>query len=34
MAIQTVGELLLNGTTPIWAVTLSGVWYINSSAFD
>ena len=34
MAIQTVGELLLNGTTPIWAVTLSGVWYINSGAFD
>jgi len=34
MAIQTVGELVLNGTTPIWAVTLSGVWYINSSAFN
>jgi len=34
MAINNVGELLLNGTTPIWAVTLSGVWYINSAAFN
>lgn len=33
MAIETVGELVLNGTTPIWAVTLSGVWYINNAAF-
>jgi hypothetical protein len=34
MALGTVGEILLNGTTPIWGVTLSGVWYINSAAFN
>ena len=34
MAIESVGELVLNGTTPIWAVTLSGAYYVNSAAFN
>src|SRR5271170_2155876 len=34
MAIGTVGELLLNGTTPIWGVTLHGLYYVNADAFN
>lgn len=34
MAIQSVGELNLGGTTPAWAVTLRGVYYVNNSAFN
>ena len=33
MAIQSVGELVLNGTTPIWAVTCRGYWPINNNLF-
>lgn len=33
MAIQTVGELLFNGTTPIFAVTCRGSWVTNNSLF-
>lgn len=31
MAIQSVGDLLLNGTTPIYGVTLRGIYYINNA---
>jgi hypothetical protein len=31
MSIQSVGDLLLNGTTPIWAVTCRGFYVINSA---
>ena len=34
MAIKTVGELLFNGTTPIWGVTISGYWVINNNLFS
>jgi len=34
MAIMGVGELLFNGTTPIWGVTVRGYWVINSSLFS
>ena len=34
MAIQSVGELLLNGTTPVWAVTCRGYWITNNALFD
>lgn len=33
VAIQTVGELLFNGTTPIFAVTCRGTWIVNNSLF-
>lgn len=34
MAIQTVGELLFNGTTPIYACTCRGYWIVNNQLFD
>jgi hypothetical protein len=34
MSIQTVGELLFNGSTPIFAVTCRGYWVINNSLFS
>ncbi len=34
MSIQSVGELLFNGTTPIFAVTCRGYWPINNSLFN
>ena len=34
MSIQNVGELLFNGTTPIYAVTCSGYYVINNSAWN
>ena len=34
MAIQSVGELNFGGTTPLWGVTLRGVYYVNSTAFN
>jgi len=34
MAIQSVGELLFNGTTPIFAVTCRGYYIVNNSLFD
>lgn len=34
MAIMSVGELLFNGTTPIFAVTCRGYWIINNSLFS
>lgn len=34
MSIQNVGELLLNGTTPIFGVTCRGYWVVNNSLFD
>lgn len=34
MSIQSVGELLFNGTTPIFAVTCRGYWVINNSLFN
>jgi hypothetical protein len=33
MSIQGVGELLLNGTTPIFGVTLRGYYVVNQSLF-
>jgi hypothetical protein len=33
MAIQTVGEQIYNGTTPIFAVTCRGYWVVNNSLF-
>lgn len=34
MSIQSVGELLLNGTTPIFAITCRGYWPINNALFS
>jgi hypothetical protein len=34
MAIETVGELNLGGTTPVWGVSCRGVYYVNSSLFN
>jgi hypothetical protein len=34
MAIETVGELLFNGTTPIFAVTCRGYYVINNALFQ
>ena len=34
MAIQSVGELNFGGTTPLWGVTLRGVYYVNANAFN
>ncbi len=34
MSILNVGELNLGGTTPVWGVTLRGVYYINAGAFN
>lgn len=34
MSIQSVGELLFNGTTPIFAVSCRGYWPINNSLFS
>jgi hypothetical protein len=34
VAIQSVGELLLNGTTPIFGVTCRGYYTVNNSLFD
>lgn len=33
-AIENVGDLLFNGTTPIWAVTCTGFYVINNSLFN
>lgn len=33
MAIETVGELMFNGTTPIFAVTCRGYYVVNNSLF-
>lgn len=34
MSIQSVGELLLNGTTPIYAATCRGYWPTNNALFN
>lgn len=34
MSIQSVGELLFNGTTPIFAVTCRGYYVVNNNLFD
>jgi hypothetical protein len=34
MSIQSVSDLLFNGTTPIFAVTCRGYWVINNSLWD
>ena len=34
MAIQSVGELLFNGTTPIFAVTCRGFYIVNNVLFN
>jgi hypothetical protein len=34
MAIQSVGDLPFDGTTPQWGVTLRGVYYVNAAAFN
>ena len=34
MAIQSVGELNFGGTTPLWGVTLRGVYYVNANGFN
>jgi hypothetical protein len=34
MAIQSVGDLQLNGTTPIFGVSLRGFWVTNNSLWD
>lgn len=33
MSIQSVGDQLYNGTTPIWACTLRGFYIINNALF-
>jgi len=34
MAIRDVGEMNFGGSTPLWGVTLRGVYYINANAFN
>jgi len=34
MSIQSVGELLLNGTTPIYAVTCRGFYIVNNALWN
>ena len=34
MAIIDVGELNFGGSTPLWGVTLRGVYYVNADAFN
>ena len=34
MSIQSVGELVLNGTTPIYGVTCRGFYVVNNSLWD
>lgn len=34
MSIQNVGDLLFNGTTPIFGVSLSGFYVVNNSAWN
>jgi hypothetical protein len=34
MSIQSVGDLLFNGTTPIYAVTCTGYYVVNNSLFN
>ena len=34
MSIQSVGELLLNGTTPIFGVTCRGYYVVNNSLWN
>lgn len=34
MSIQSVGELLFNGTTPIFAVTCRGYYIVNNALFS
>lgn len=34
MAIVDVGEMNFGGTTPLWGVTLRGLYYVNSNAFN
>jgi hypothetical protein len=34
MSIQSVGELIMNGTTPIFAVTCRGYWPVNNALFS
>jgi hypothetical protein len=33
-AIESVGDLLFNGTTPIWAVTCTGYYVVNNNLFN
>ena|ERR1700682_1658874 len=33
-SIQSIGELLLNGTTPIFGVTCRAYWIVNNSLFN
>lgn len=34
MSIDNLGELLLNGSTPIYGVECSGYWVVNNSLFN
>lgn len=34
MSIQNVGDLLFNGTTPIWAVTCRGYYVVNNAMWN
>lgn len=34
MSIDEIGDLLLNGTDPIYGITASGYWVVNNSLFD
>jgi hypothetical protein len=34
MSIQSVGDLMFNGTTPIFAVTCRGFYVLNNSLFN
>jgi hypothetical protein len=34
MSIQSVGELILNGSTPIYGVTCRGYYLVNSALWD
>jgi hypothetical protein len=33
-SIQSVGELSFNGSTPLFGISLRGVYYINANAFN
>lgn len=34
MAIQAIGDLVFNGTTPLYGVTCSGYWVTNNALFS
>lgn len=34
MSIESVGELNFGGQSPLWGVSLSGLYYVNSAVFN